>query len=163
MYIEVYRHIIYNGLIVVVLQVLVSFAEIRNSQDSREFIAPNRLQIRDQALNERGQSGMSNQQNTRRVQSARFYSESLESRLSLLGSRTQPGQAKKVPLFSWKRLKSKIGTLNDNKTGEDKIQVDQQLTSSPTEVMPIYRVIKRTFITLREHNIIFGTCETTSK
>lgn len=133
------NHIIYKSFIVVVLQVLVSFAEIRNSHDSREFIAPNIPQLRDQLVNETGQSRISDQQNARRAQSARFQSESFESRLSLLGSRTQLDQAKKPPLFSWKRLKSKVERLNDNKTSKDadRVHVDQQLTSSPTEVMPI--------------------------
>ncbi|KAK1394621.1 EEIG1/EHBP1 N-terminal domain-containing protein [Heracleum sosnowskyi] len=116
------------------LSVLVSFAEIRNSHDSREFIAPNIPQIRDQLVNERGQSRISDQ-NARRAQSARFDSESLESRLSLPGSRTQLDQAKKAPVFSWKRLKSKVERLNDHKTSKDAdgVHVDQQLTSSPTE------------------------------
>lgn len=122
----------------VVLQVLVSFAEIRNSHDSREFIAPNIPQLRDQFANERGQSRISNQQNTRKAQSARFDSESLESKLALPGSRTQLDQAKKAPLFSWKRLKSKVERPNDNKISEDcdRVHVDQQLTM-PTKVMPI--------------------------
>lgn len=121
----------------VVLQVLVSFAQVRNSHDSREFIAPNIPQLRDQFVNERGQTRISNQQNARRAQSARFHSDSLESRLSLLGSRTQLDQPKKAPFFSWKSLKSKLERLNDNKISEDCDRVhivDKQLTSSPREV-----------------------------
>ncbi|WOG82295.1 hypothetical protein DCAR_0101458 [Daucus carota subsp. sativus] len=117
------------------LSVLVSFAEIRHTQDARELIAPKIPRFSEEVINGRGQTRLTNQQNTRRAQSARFDSESLGSRLSLPGSGPQLDQAKKVPLFSWKRLKSKVERLSDNKLGKDgdRIQVDQQLTSSSTE------------------------------